>query len=148
MIGYYLNAGDQEVSDMFSPYVWGKHGLDTLFKKTLSKKNYGRDLDLLLIQYYVEGEFSSYVPAQPKLGNYMKKSKDIAVALGVTPEKFHKRSEFERREFVVDSTLDAIKRVKARLSKKKLDIDFDKLIEDVQGVANEYLKNPEPYSLV
>jgi hypothetical protein len=145
MIKYYLSTGDETTGDMFTPYVWGESGLGELMDKVL-KKPYGDDLVLLLIQYYIEGKFSSYVPAEPKLGNYMKKNKDIAVAIGVTPEKFHNRNEFERREFIVDSTLDAIKLVKTRLTKKKLDIDFDRLIKDVQEAADKYLKKPEPYS--
>lgn len=144
MIKYYLNTGDQEGSDMFTPYVWGKKGFGALMDKSL-KKNYGSDLDLLLIQYYVEGKFSSYIPVEPKPGNYKAKDKDIAVAIGVTREIFHNRNEFERREFIVDSTINAINIVKKRLTKKKLDIDFDKLLKDVQETAKEYLKHPEPY---
>ena len=145
MIGYYLNSGDQEGSDMFSPYVWSKHGLDTLMEKKLSN-DYGKDMDLLLIQYYIEGRFSNYLPVPPKLGNYMKKSKDITVAVGVTRKLFHDRNEFERREFIVDSTLGAIKLVKERLVKKKLDINFDKLLQDIKEISQEYLQYPEPYS--
>src|SRR5690606_26755774 len=113
---------------MFTPYVWKEHGLDTLIEVKLAKENYGTDLDLLLIQYYVEGKFSSYLPEQPKVGNYLKKNKDIAVAIAVTRDIFHDQNEFERREFIVDSTLNAIELVKAKLIKKKLDIDFDRLI--------------------
>ena len=144
MIGYYVSCSD-EVCDMFKPYVWDKHGLDTLLKKKNAGKNYGKDLDLLLIQYYVEGKFSSYIPVEPKPGNYKAKSKDIAVAVGVTREAFHNCNEFERREFIVDSTINAINIVKKRLTKKKLDIDFDKLVRDVKGIAEDYLKHPEPY---
>lgn len=145
MIGYYINCSD-EVCDMFNPYIWEEHGLGTLLKRKVRNTDYGGDLNLLLIQYYVEGKFSSYIPAEPKPGNYMKKNKDISVAIGVTPDVFHNRNEFERREFVVDSTINAINIVKNRLTKKKLDIDFDKLLVDVQAVAQEYLKQSVPYS--
>ena len=87
----------------------------------------------------MEGKFSPYIPAEPKLGNY-KKTKDIAVAIGVSRNNFHDRNEFERKEFVADSTLQAVKLVKARLVKKKLNIDFDALLNDVQKVTEEYLK--------
>jgi hypothetical protein len=143
MIGYYISCSE-EVCDIFKPYVWDKHGLDTLMKNKLAG-DYGNDMELLLIQYYVEGKFSNYLPAQPKLGNYMKKSRDIVVAIGVPRESFHDRNEFERREFIVDSTLNAIKLVKERLIKKKLDVDFDKLTKDVREVSREYLEWPEPY---
>ncbi|WP_109672055.1 hypothetical protein [Dyadobacter jejuensis] len=148
MIGYYLSTGDEEVSNMFSPYVWKENGLDTLMDLKLAKKNYGDDLDLLLIQYYVEGKFSSYLPEEPKVGNYLKKNKDIAVAIAVTRDVFHDRNEFERREFIVNSTLNAIELVRKRLIKKKLDIDFDSLIRDVKELAYIYLKREEPYSKV
>ncbi|QKJ30358.1 hypothetical protein HQ865_11510 [Mucilaginibacter mali] len=143
MIGYYISCSD-EVCDMFKPYVWGKHGIDTVMKIELSN-DYGTDLNLLLIQYYVEGKFSNYLPIEPKLGNYKKDSKDITIAIGVTRKGFHEKEEFERREFVVDSTLLAIKLSKNKLFKKKLNIDFDKLLNDVKRVADEYLKYPEPY---
>ena len=88
------------------------------------------------------------MPVEPKLSNYVKKSKDIAVAIGVSRNDFHDRNEFERREFVADSTLQAVKLVKARLVKKKLNVDFDALISDAQKVIEQYLKKAEPYSLV
>jgi hypothetical protein len=146
MIGYYISCGDTEVCDVFTPYVGMEKGISTQIDAVLKKENYGNDMQLLLIQYYVEGRFSNYLPSQPKLGNYVKKNKDIAVAIGVTREQFHSRNEFERREFIVDSTLSAIKLVKERLLKKKLDIDFNRLIDDVQEITVEYLKFPVPYA--
>ena len=102
------------------------------------------DLELLLIQYYVEGKFSRYLPEEPKVGNYSKKNKDIAVAIGVPCHLFHVKNEFERREFIVDSTLSAIVLVKNRLEKKKLDINFSALIKDIKELSFEYnhLKYP------
>lgn len=148
MIKYYLSTGDQEGADMFSPYVWNGYGLGALIDAKLSEKSYGADLKLLLIQYYIEGKFSSYLPEQPKLGKYVKKTFDIAVAIGVTRDLFHDRNEFERREFIVDSTVNAIELVKSRLAKKKLDIDFDSLIKDVKELVVVYLKKTEPYSIL
>ena len=148
MIGYYLSTGDQQGSDMFSPYVWEVAGFGTLIKKEIRNKDYGDDLELLLIKYYIEGKFSSYLPHDPKLSNYMSKSKDISVDIAVTKELFHDRNEFERREFIVDSTMKAVKLVRDKLKKKKLDIDFDGLMNDIREISEEYLKRPEPYSKV
>lgn len=147
MISYYIKASD-EICDIFIPYVWKRYGLGQLIEDYLANKKYGNDLNLLLIQYYVEGKFSSYLPESPKVGNYSTKNKDIAVAIGVTRDIFHDRNEFERREFIVDSTLKAVELVKARLTKKKLDIDFDSLIRDVKELSDIYLKREEPYSQV
>lgn len=145
MVGYYISTGDEEVGDRFIPYVWGDNGLGIGIKKDISNKDYGNDLKLLLIKYYVEGKFSRYLPHEPKVNNYMSKCKDISVDIAVTKELFHDRNEFVRREFIVDSTLNAVKLVRDKLKKKKLDIDFEALINDLKEVSEEYLRKEEPY---
>lgn len=57
---------------------------------------------------------------------------------------FHVKNEFERKEFIVDSTLSAIVLVKNRLEKKKLDINFSAMIKDIKELSFEYrhLKYP------
>ncbi len=148
MVGYYIDAGDEHVSELITPYLWQDYGLSTLLKKETRNRNYGKDLELLLIKYYVEGKFSSYLPHEPKVNNYMSKSKDIGVDIAVTKDLFHDRNEFERREFIVDSTLHAIKLIRDKLKKKKLDINFESLIKDIIEISEEYLKRLEPYSKV
>jgi hypothetical protein len=147
MVKYYLNTGDQLGSKMFSPYVWEGNGFGELIDKISLNKEYGKGLKLLLIKYYIEGKFSGYMPIEPKINNYMSKSKDIAVDIAVTKELFHDRNEFERREFIVDSTLNAVKLVRDKLKKKKLDIDFEALINDLKEASEEFLKKEEPYHI-
>lgn len=139
MIGYFIKSGDESVSDIFTPYVWRERGFETLFKNTIGKKDYGSDLKLLLIKFYVEGKFEISGPEQPKLSNYSTKNKDIAVDIAVTPKDFHNKNDKERRSFVVNSTLNAIDLVREKLSKKKLDIDFDQLLNDVRIAGKKYL---------
>jgi hypothetical protein len=141
VIGYFINSGDEAVSLMFTPYIWQEHGLATLFENTYSNKSYGPDLKLLLIMYYVEGKFDINGPWFPKVSNYSSKNKNINVAFTVKPEQFHNRNEFERREFVLDSTINAVKLVKDKLQKRNLDIKFDELISDINSVGKEYLSN-------
>jgi hypothetical protein len=74
IISYYLNSGDQENSEMFSPYLWKEYGFDRVLENYLTD-DYGHDLTLLLIAYYLEGKFSSYLPLEPVLGNYIRKIK-------------------------------------------------------------------------
>ncbi|MDE3183515.1 MAG: hypothetical protein KGM16_08860 [Bacteroidota bacterium] len=141
MIGYFLKAGDESVSEMFSPYIWKEHGFGTLFENAYINKSYGNDLKLILIMYYVEGAFNINGPENLKVNNYSNKKKDISVAITVLPNQFHNRNEFERREFIVDSTLKAVKLVRDKLSKKKnLDIKFEELISDVIEIGDEYLR--------
>ena len=144
MIRYFLSTGDEIVSNIFTPYVWKEHGLGTLLDKEIKNKNYGKDLELLLIKYYVDGKFNVNEPRSPKVSNYSKKNKDIAVDIVVTPELFHNKNEFERREFILDSTMNAVKLVKDKLTKKKLDINFDELLLDAGLVGNNYLQYKNP----
>ena len=147
MIGYYLHAGDEESADMFTPYIWGSNGLGKRIKNQLDVSNLGFGLNLLLVKYYLEGKFSSYLPLEPKLGNYLKKNKDIGIDIGVTREAFHLREEFERREFIVDSTMKAVSLVQKRLSNKKLDVNFGLLTEKLNTITHEYLIADGKYSL-
>jgi hypothetical protein len=146
MIGYFLKSGDETTSEMFKPYIWKEHGFGTLFENKFINKDYGTDLKLLLIKYYVEGEFDTNGPEFPKANNYSNKNKDIGVEITVRPEQFHKRNEFERREFIIDSTLNGVKLVRDKLTKKKLDINFEELILDITSVGNEFLKYERPIS--
>lgn len=99
------------------------------------------------MKYYLEGKFSSYIPLEPKLGNYLKKSRDIGVDIGVTKDAFHLREEVERKEFIVDSTLKAVSLVQKRLGNKKLDINFALFIGKLNIITHEYLIADGKYSL-
>ncbi|MBI1801234.1 MAG: hypothetical protein HY259_06720 [Chloroflexi bacterium] len=138
MIRYFVSAGDPEVGDMFDPYIWAPWGLGKRLK-VIRHKNYGIGLTLLLIQYYVEGRFPTFGPEQLKVRNYSTKNKDIAVAIPVTRHEFHQVGDIPRKQFIVRSTLEAIDAVQARLAKRKLDIDFESLRQDVEKISEEYL---------
>jgi cellulose biosynthesis protein BcsQ len=139
MIGYFIKSGDENVSEIFTPYVWKENGFENIFKTIIGEKDYGKDLKLLLIKYYVIGKFEINAPEQPKASNYSTNNKDIAVDVTVMPKDFHDRNDKERRTFIVNSTLSAIDLVRARLSKKKLDIDFDQLISDVEKAGKSFI---------
>ena len=141
IIGYFQLSGDGIVEDLFTPYVWGDKGYTTFINPKITSTNYGTGLKLILIQYYVEGKFDIHAPDKPKLSNYSAKNKDIAVTVPVTRDKFHDVSDSKRRQFIADTTLQAIDMVEKRLSKRKLDINFDALRRDIQKAAQEYLKS-------
>ena len=83
MIGYFLKSGDEVVSKLFSPYLWEEHGFQTFCKNAISNKSYGEGLKLLLIMYYVEGEFAINGPTNPTVSNYSNKSQEISVSITV-----------------------------------------------------------------
>jgi hypothetical protein len=139
VIRYFQKSGDSDSGDVFSPYIWGNLGFTRVLEKYLSC-GYGRDLELLLVQYYVEGIYDINAPENPRQSNYSKKNKDIAVAFSVTKENFHNVGERERRQFIVDTALQAIDLVEGRLGKRKLDIDFKRLKEDVSRAGEEFIQ--------
>ena len=75
------------------------------------------------------------------LGNYSPKEKAISVIIPVVFEEFLKLSPQERKQKFADDAIYAVKLVRERLEKKKLDIDFDKLILDLEKCNKEYLTN-------
>lgn len=141
MIAYFVSSGDPRVDAMFAPYIWGPSGLGTLLEP-LRHKPYGDDLILLLIKFYVEGRFSYfYFPSRFKVENYSTKNRDIAVVIPVTRSVFHEVSEEQRREFVLRSTLEAIAAVRARLEKRKVNVDFDRLVKDVEEIGKVFISS-------
>lgn len=140
IIKYFLWLGGEDADELFTPYVWGKDGFEYYTEPILSQASYGIDLRLLLIKFYVVGVLiPDGLPLKPKLLNYSYKNKDIAVAFAVTREKFHDVGERERREYIVNTTLQAIDMVEGRLGKRKLDIEFEALKRDVRQAAKDYL---------
>lgn len=140
IIKYYCSFQGEGLSDIFLPYIWREHGLGTLLDGDL-QTDYGNDLNLLLIQYFVSNSASDFKdPYCLKIGNYSKKLKDIRVPVAVTLPTFCVMSEVERRMFITISTLNAIEAVRVKLEKKKMDIDFDRLLIDVKRITQKYIK--------
>lgn len=131
MIGFFIKSGDTEIGNLFRQYVWKELGIDVLIKKNIIN-NYSKDLNLLLIMYYVEGKFPVNPPEDGKVNNYSTKEKSISVSISVTKEKFHERTEEERRKFIVESIKLAVKKVNERMSKKKMEFDAEGLLSDLE----------------
>lgn len=75
-----------------------------------------------------------------KLWNYSPKGKSISVIIPVVLEDFLKLSPQERRKKFAYDAIYAVSLVRERLKKKKLDINFEKLISDLEKCNEEYLK--------
>lgn len=135
-----MKSGDESVSQMFAPFIWKEHGLGSLLDKFLSSEHFENNLKLILIKFYVQGKFGINGPEGIKVGKYSNKKREIHVEISVTPENFHNKDEFGRREFVLDNTLNAVKLVKEKLKKRKLDLEFDKLISEINLIGRDYLK--------
>jgi hypothetical protein len=140
MINYFVMAGDSRVGLMFRSYIWGPTGIRTLLK-IVDDEPYGTGLNYLLIRFYVEGQIPISGPAELKVRSYSTRTKNITVAIPVTPPQFHEVGEAQRREFVLKSTLDAVSAVEHRLRKRNLNIDFALLRRDVESIGQTYLNS-------
>ena len=138
MINYSVLAGDSQVGRMFQPYIWGPSGIRTLLR-VVDDEPYGTGLNSLLIRFYVEGQFPISAPAALKVRRYSTSTKNITVAIPVTPAQFHEVGEAQRREFILKSTWDAFNAVKRRLQKKHLNIDFAQARRDLEWIGQTYL---------
>lgn len=139
MIRYFIKAGGRDADTMFSKYLYANNGFDTIFKDITKRRDYGDGLKLLLIKYYVDGEVSKYQSTGKRISNYSNKNKDISVDVYVNEEIFHSKDENDRKKFIIDSTLSSVKKVKEKLNKKRLQIDFNLLIDDIERAQDLYL---------
>ena len=141
VVDYFLDLGGSDAKELFRPYIWGHNGLGDVVERFLSGRNYGSDLELILVKYHVYGMFEpDWALGDIRVSNYMSKTKDVAVSFPVKPHQFKDVSERERRLFVVNTTLQAIDLVEKKLGKRKLDIDFESLRRDVKEATDEYLR--------
>lgn len=138
MVGYYVSSGDREADNLFAPYIWGPTGLAT-FLKPLERRNYGPGLKLLLIECYVEGQFTEQLFDVIRVRNYSKKDKDISAQVPIRRSDFHDCTDRQRRQFLLNTTLEVIDLVRRRLEKRKLEIDFDHLRQDVENYGKAFL---------
>jgi hypothetical protein len=141
MIGFFEKAGDPEAGALFDPYIWGEQGIRTLVEKGLAGKTYGKDLKLILIRFYVEGKYPVNGPDQPKVSRYSTKERAISVGIPVRKESFHEVDTDKRKRFIVDSIRTALTLVEERSRKRKLDIRFEELHEDVEAILSRYLSS-------
>jgi hypothetical protein len=136
MIGYFVKAGDIRVDQLFHPY---KAAFNKLVKQHIKPKVYGESLELILIEYHLEGEFLSLPKEKYRLKSYRKNERSIAVVVNVSLG-FGQISDQEKRELIVETTIDAIHIVQEKMVKLGFaDINFPQLLADVEKCASEYL---------
>lgn len=96
----------------------------------LDYRDYGTDLHLILFQFHLfpnDETLSLYKGVE----NYRSKEKSIGINISID-NQFFKFSDQERRRFLNDMMLDRMKELVQRLSRKKLDFEFEKLLKDFE----------------
>jgi hypothetical protein len=138
MIGYFEKDGDADVGEGFHPY---KEAFNKIIKRNIKPKVYGDGLDLILIEYHLEGRFLPRYEEKYRLKSYRKNEHSIAVVVFVSYE-FRQMSDLAKRKFIVDTTIDAVHLVQTKMAKLGFaSIDFPQLIADIEECRNEFMNS-------
>lgn len=129
-----------EQCESFRAYIWGENGISDTLKK-LKHQNYGKDLILILFQFYV-----SPLPVElenlKKIERYRKKEKSIGIPLIVNNENFFSKSEEARCAFLKQSILQKLDLLAEIVKGRKLDTKMDLLKSDLERLLNAKIKQP------
>jgi hypothetical protein len=145
MIGCYVSTGGLDVGftkedevrassqgELFRAYVWGENGISDRLR-VLINETYGNDMELILLQFYVNP--IPYLRQHLKeIEGYRKKEKSIGIPIIVNDENFFNKTESERFEFLKQSILQKLDLLAEVVRKKKLDTNIELLKADVERV--------------
>ena len=135
MIGYFVEAGDPEVSKIFQPY---RSSFRNIVQRHIAPNNYGDDLQLILIDYHLEGKFLPFPKQEYRVHSYRRNERSIIVIVGVRRD-FGGMSSTENKKFIVDSTFRAVELARDKMRKLSYSkVDFVRLLSDLHVCAQEY----------
>jgi hypothetical protein len=138
MVKFFLKTGDPQVSDEFTPYLWGKQGLGAFVDAHVNTRYYGAGVKLLLLQVYVEGRFEVHGPQHVKVGNYSKMREETCAAFTIRREDFQDRSDQQRKDLLSALVCQAVAEVQRKQAKKAPQYDFQALFESVVTATEKY----------
>lgn len=121
-----------EQGDLFRRYIWGEKGICKILN-ALKYKDYGRDLILILFQFYVN-PLPIEVSNLPQIERYKKKEKAIGIPIVVNSENFFSKPEEARYAFLKQSIFQGLKTLNEVVKKKKLDTKAALLKLDLEKV--------------
>lgn len=122
----------KEQGDLFSTYLWGEGGISDALKK-LKNETYGKDLMIILFQFYVN-PIRFELQNLKEIESYRKKEKSIAIPIIVTDENFFSKSEKGRFSFLKQSILQKLDVLAEVVKKKKLDTNMELLKADISKI--------------
>lgn len=119
----------EQKGELFRSYIWGPAGISSLLK-TLRRQDYGRDLDLVLLQFYLLPLIEELAELKD-IEAYRKKEKSIGIPIIIHDENFFNRSDIERRGFLKSTILEKLDLLSGVIRTKKLDTNLGSLKSDV-----------------
>lgn len=120
-----------EQGRLFRTYIWREGGICDMLKK-LKHEDYGKDLIMILFQFYVNPlpkELSNLV----EIERYRKKEKAIGIPI-IIDEIFFNKSEEGRYNFLKVSIFQKLDLLTEVIKQKKLDTKIELLRSDLQKI--------------
>lgn len=115
---------------IFRSYVYGNNGIYSIIDK-LNYQNYGKDLELILFQFYIN-PIPYLLSSIEEIEKYRKKEKSIGIPIVVTDDNFFNISEENRYIFLIKEILDKIDVLEKVVKKKKLDTNVELLKSNIK----------------
>ena len=124
----------EEKSKLFQSYIWGEFGIGEPLK-TLIRSDYGEDLKLALLQFYVLPILEQLTYLK-EIERYRPKERAIGIPIIIHDENFFKRTDLERRNFLMEVILEKLDLLAKVVKRNKLDTNIDLLKADVAKVLS------------
>ena len=122
-------------AEEFRSYIWGEFGISVPLKK-LKRTDYGEDLKLALLQFYVL-PLLELLAVLKDIERYRAKERAIGIPIIIHDENFFNRSELERRDFLKTSILEKLDLLAVVVKRNKLDTNIELLKVDVARILSE-----------
>ncbi len=136
ILGLYASfkMGDP-AKEAFLPYLWGPGGLGARLGG-LRRSDYGKDLQLILLQFYVR-PIPDVREHLREIERFRPKEKAIGVPVIVDDSNFFDKSEEDRQEFIATTILEKLELVRKVVVRNKLDCDIGRLRSDVEEILRK-----------
>ena len=121
-----------EQGRLFRSHIWGENGIDGHLKK-LKHQDYGKDLILVLFQFYLNPLPIELLKIK-EIEAYRKKEKSIGLSIIVTDDNFFNESHESRYRFIKQSILQKIDALAEIIRRKELDTKIELLKADLQNI--------------
>jgi hypothetical protein len=121
-------------AETFRSYIWGEFGLSQKLKR-LRRSDYGRDLDFVLLKFYLLPLIEELAVLKD-VERCRKKEKAIGIPIIIHDKNFFDRSDYERRRFLKEAIMEKLDLLEMVIKRNKLDTNICRLKSDVVKVLS------------
>ncbi len=120
---------------LFRNIVWGVNGIEECLKPILAE-NYGTDLELILLQYYILPHELTR-PHIREVECFRPKEKSIGLSIIIELD-FFDWDEAQQRKWLKEMVVQRLNDLAIRIKRKRHNMAMDRVIEDVNKLLQNY----------